>query len=335
MKKRFKARKRKRLYPDILRYDKHVENNLMLLREELINNLWVPHSYKEKIIRDPKLRIIHAPMFKDRVLHHALLNIIYDIFDKKMIYDSYSCRIGKGKDACRRRLKKFVRQMIRKYGYNAFYYLKGDISKFYDSINHEVLLTEIKRGIKDYKVINLLERIIKNSNYATKGVPIGAATSQIFANIVMNKFDHYIKETLGIKLYLRYADDFIILHPDKTFLNKLLVITKDWVKKHLRMVLNPKSFVAKMKHGIDFAGYVEYGTHTKPRKRVVRMFKKKLKKLQWLYLKGTPLDLAKVRSVVCSYLGIFKYCDVYHTVSRILDAFTLSRSKYVSIQEYL
>lgn len=326
-----KAKQRKILYPDILRYDKHLESNLLLLRQELITDIWRPHSYKEKVIKDPKLRIIHAPMFKDRVLHHALLNVIYDLFDKKMIYDSYSCRIGKGKDACRKRLKSFVRHMINKYGNHNFYYFKGDISKFYDSINHEVLLNEIKRCISDKKIINLLEHIIKDSNYIDKGVPIGAATSQIFANIVMNKFDHYVKDVLGIKCYLRYADDFIILHKDKKYLQELLSHFKEWINDQLKMILNPKSFVDKATHGIDFAGYIEFGTHTKPRKRVVKQFKKKLNKLSYLYSLNTPLDLSKIRSVVCSYLGIFKHCDAYKKVQGILNNFILTRGTHVYI----
>lgn len=316
------ARKMKRFFPDILRYMGKVERNLVDTQTKLLAARWRPGTYRVKIIFEPKRREIHAPKFKDRVVHHALMNYLYDIFDKKMIYDSYASRVGKGKDACRDRLNYFYRKMYNKYEHN-FYYLKGDISKFFPSVKHDVLFNEIQRTIKDRRLLNLLKILIYESDTITRGISIGAVTSQLFANIIMNPFDHHIKDDLGIKYYLRYADDFVILHEDKNYLRDLKVYIAIWLHEHLDLLLNSKSYINKATNGIDFVGYRIYGSYVKLRKRVFKQFRRKLCTIKQKYASTDLLDIEKVRCLVNSYLGMCKHCRAYRSVDNILNNFAL------------
>jgi retron-type reverse transcriptase len=181
----------------------------------LKNKSYKHGEYYEFLVSDSKKRIIRAAPFKDRIVHHSLCNIIEPIFDKLFIFDSYACRKGKGLHKAITRFKEFLRTIKLKNGlenYDNIYCLKGDIVKYFDSVDKEVLFELIKRRIQDKDALKIIKTILDSY---IKGLPIGNLTSQLFANIYLHELDFYIKNTLKCKYYIRYMDDFIILDADK------------------------------------------------------------------------------------------------------------------------
>jgi len=214
-----KACRGKRYSADVLKFTARLEENLIDLQNHLIWKTYKPSPYRYFTVYEPKERLIAALPFRDRVLHHALCNIIEPIFERSMIYDSYACRAGQGVLAGVNRTTKFLRRARRKWG--RIYCLKGDIAKFFPSIDHEILKKIIGRRIACKDTLDLIDIIIDSSE-SPRGLPIGNLTSQLWANAYLNELDHFCKETLRIELYIRYMDDFVIFRPDKQLLQTTL-----------------------------------------------------------------------------------------------------------------
>jgi RNA-directed DNA polymerase len=210
-----KARRCKRYKNEILRYTKNIEKQLLEINYELNSQTYEHGKYYEFIVNDSKKRVIKAAPFKDRIIHHALCNIIEPIFDKKFIYDSYACRKGKGSHKAIKRFRQFLKIIKTKNNlenYNNIYCLKCDIVKYFQSVDKTTLIKLIKRSIFNKNVLNLI-KIVLNSNEI--GLPIGNLTSQLFANIYLHELDFYIKNVLKCKYYIRYMDDFVIFGLNK------------------------------------------------------------------------------------------------------------------------
>lgn len=232
-------------------------------------------SYNEFYVYDPKKRHIHAATVYDRVVHQALYRVINKIFEPIFIYDSFSCRIDKGTHAGVDRLEKFLRKATKNYSQTAFV-LKCDVAKFFDSIDHKILKSLLYLKIKDKGTINLIE-IILNSFKKTKGkgLPLGNVTSQLFGNIYMHQFDFYVKFVLKEKYYIRYCDDFIVVHKSKKHLLKLIFTFEIFLRDKLYLKLHPrKREIRKASQGIDFLGYIllpHYSLlRTSTKRRIVR-----------------------------------------------------------------
>lgn len=200
------AKRGKRFKSEILDAGFHIEETIHNLRQELLNLTWQPQPYREFLLKsEVKRRIIHAPTFRDRIVHHAIVRIVKPMFEKKFIFDSYAVTVGKGQIKAVKRVQKFLRS-----GDN--YVLQCDISKYYPSINHEILFSQIQRTIRDKRLLEIWRRLIEGFE---NGLPIGAYTSQLSANIYLNVLDHFVKECMQWKKYLRYMDDFILIGEDK------------------------------------------------------------------------------------------------------------------------
>jgi retron-type reverse transcriptase len=202
-----------------------------------------------------------------------------------------------------------------------FYVLKADISQYFPSINHDILKSIIRRTISCKDTLWLIDTIIDHAEY---GLPIGALTSQLFANVYLNELDHFIKDKLGIKYYLRYMDDFVIMHPDKTFLKELRLQIEQFLLNRLALKLNRKTAIYPYKHGVDFCGYRIWLTHILPRKRNVKRARKRLKKLTKLY-NAKIIKLDKFKSSLMSFIGYMKHCNGYKSLAGILKETILSR----------
>ena len=263
------ARKGKRYRNDVLNFSYNLEECLINIQNHLLWKTWRPGKFRSFYVYDPKKRLIQAPPFEDRVVHHALVRVIEPLFERKFIYDSYACRKGKGIHAATLRVQGFLRRAKRNWG-ERVYVLKADISKYFPSINHNKLIQIIGRTIKDKNALWLCERIIKNCGYEVKGIPVGALTSQLFANIYLDQLDHYLKDDLGVKYYLRYMDDFVILGRAKSELRALLYRIEEFLVYELLLCLNPKTSISPAKRGVDFAGYRTWATHILPRKRNIK-----------------------------------------------------------------
>lgn len=272
------------------------------MRWQLQNRTYEHSDYFSFYVKDPKLRHIHKACVKDRVLHHAIFRILYPIFDKSFIFDSYSCRIGKGTHKAVNRLNDFARK-VSKNNTKTCYVLKLDVKKFFYSINQDILINLIKRKIKDENVIWLVEKIIKSF---PKGLPLGNITSQLFANVYLNELDQFIKHKLKIKYYIRYCDDFVILSRDKIYLENLVHKINEFLKNNLKLSLHPdKISIGGYYKGIDFLGYVSFPyfkiLRVKTKKRIVKRIKK-------LIDIGSRTNFEQT---IQSYLGILKHCNSY------------------------
>lgn len=286
----------------VAQYNLNADINIVDLKKNLSKGTYVVGKYKEFYVYDPKLRLISAPPFIDRIVHHAICNVIEPIFDASFIYDSYACRKGKGTHAAIGRLKYFLRKT------NTMYALKCDISKYFASVDKDILFSLIKRKVADRKLLDLLLHII--SSYP-KGMPIGNLTSQLFANIYLTPLDNYIKHELRIKYYLRYMDDFLILGNSKDELHTLLGKIESFLGESLKLKLHPKKVrIFPTYLGVDFVGYVVFKDHIRLRSKNVRKFKKRLKKLVQDKNAGVIEDV-KFKSSIYSWIGHAQHADSF------------------------
>ena len=238
------------------------------------------------------------------------------IFEKKFIYDSYASRPGKGTHSACERLKHFLRGAAATG--KPVYVLQCDIHHYYQSVDHEKLKELIRRTIADKRLLEVWDRIIDGYNEDIGvGIPIGALTSQLSANIYLDTLDHFVKECIQAKRYLRYMDDFIIVENDKEKLKRYLADIKWLLECHLKLQLNPKTKIFPASHGVDFAGFRTFIDKTLPRKRNIKAAKRRFKDLSWRY-KHYGVNLEDVKPRVDSFLGYVKHCKAERTTESTL-----------------
>lgn len=230
------------------------------------------------------------------MVHQAIYRVLYRIYDKSFIYDSYSCRNNKGTHKGVKRLEEFVRKESKNYR-NNIWVLKCDISKFFDSIDHNILKSILFEKNLDEDTKWLIEKIINSfEKLSNKGLPLGNVTSQLFSNIFLNKFDQFIKHKLKVRYYIRYCDDFVIVSKDKRFLESLLPQISDFLLNNLKLSLHPRKVeIRKLSQGIDFLGYVIL-----PHYKVLRTSTKKR------ILNKAKLEISE--NTRQSYLGALSHC---------------------------
>ena len=317
------ARRGKRYRPETLRFEERLEENLINIQNHLLWGSWRPGPWREFWVYDPKSRLIQAPPFQDRVVHHALVDVVEPLFERKMIYDSYACRASKGTHGAVQRLQAMLRQARRQWA--EVYVLKADISKYFPSINHARLKEILTRTVRDPAVLWLCERIIQGGGYEKRGIPVGALTSQLFANVYLDQLDHQIKDHWGIKHYVRYMDDFVILGRSKRELWNLLDRLQDYLAIDLKLSLNPKTAIYPASKGVNFAGYRTWSTHILPRKRNIKRTRHTFRSLARSYAAG-KLDLDYIKPRLMSFLGYVKHCNAWKTTNSLLNELILIRN---------
>ncbi|MBU0906719.1 MAG: hypothetical protein KKE05_01025 [Nanoarchaeota archaeon] len=204
------ARKAKTLKEDVADFEENLEKNLLELHYGLKNQAYKPCPLETFVLCDPKTRVISKSAFRDRVVHHALIRTIGDIFEKQFIYDSCAGQKGKGTLFAVKRFDKFSRKVTNNFTGGGFC-LKADVKHYFQNIEHEKLMEIIGRRMKDKKVLWLFWRILRNG-YSGRGLPLGNYTSQFLANVYLNDLDYFVKHDLGVRFYIRYVDDFVLLH---------------------------------------------------------------------------------------------------------------------------
>jgi len=265
-----KARKHKTRKDYVIEFERNLKENILNLRKELEQQTYQPEPLKTFILRDPKTRKISKSAFRDRIVHHALFQIIEPIFDKTFIYDSCANRVGKGNLFALKRFDKFKRKVSKNNTRNCFV-LKADIKHYFQEVNHEVLLGILKKKINDEKVLLLAERIIKNYSDNKRGMPLGNLTSQFFANVYLNELDYFVKHKLKAGHYIRYVDDFVLFHNSKKQLEIWKSSIDSFLKKELKIELHPeKSKIISLLRGIDFVGFRNFYHHKLLRKRNIK-----------------------------------------------------------------
>jgi len=265
--------KGKRNKKDVQEFQFNLMDNILQLHRDLVDYTYKHGGYECFKINDPKSRIIHKASVRDRLLHHAVYRILYPLFDKTFISDSFSCRNNKGTHKAIKKFKEFV-YIVSKNNTTPCWILKCDIKKFFASIDQNILINILERRILDRETINLLKEIILS--FKPNGLPLGNLTSQLLANIYLNEFDQFVKHKLRIKYYIRYADDFVIFSQDRKYLEKLITIIKLFLEKELKLILHPdKVYIKTIYSGLDFLGWVCFYDHRVLRRASrTRMFKK-------------------------------------------------------------
>lgn len=301
---------------DVLEFEWNLEPNIFKLYRDLKYHRYNHGVYASFNICDPKQRKISKATVRDRVLHHAIFRVLNPFFEPSFIAHSFSCRVKKGTHKGVNSLAYFLNK-VSKNTHKPCFALKCDIKKFFNSVDHEILLSIIAKRIKDDDTIWLLKEII--GSFSTKdpierettgdrahlpvrlgsarqGIPIGNLTSQLFANIYLNELDYFVKHSLKVKYYARYTDDFVIISDQRNYLEDIILPTKSFLRSKLKLELHPhKISIRKLKQGIDFLGYVLL-----PKYRILRTKTKRR-----MFKRANQNNLA-------SYLGLLKWCDSYY-----------------------
>ncbi len=325
-----KAQKGKRYRDNVLRFNFNLENELIELKRSLINKTYCPKAYKTFYIKEPKERMISAATYGDRVVHHAICNVIIPIFERSYIYDSYANRKHFGTHRAIKRFTKFAR--------SSRYVLQCDLQKYFPSIDHQILKQQIRHKIKCQDTIWLIDKIIDNSNEQIpvieyfpndnlltpierrRGLPIGNLTSQLLSNVYLNHFDHFVQDTiqLGIenKKYLRYVDDFALFSDDLDFLKQSRIYIEQYLQS-LRLKIHPiKSQIFETKQGANFLGFRIFPTHIRVRAENLHRAKNRLYKMRKAY-HSHQIPLLQISRSLQSWFAHLQHGDTWKLRQKI------------------
>jgi retron-type reverse transcriptase len=303
----------------VIIFGHNLEDNLFRLKTELEGKTYRHGNYKRFIVCDPKQRIIHKAEVRDRVIHTLTARKLEEIYQKTFISHSFACQKERGTHRALKSLEKMCRRQSRNYTRN-FYYLKCDIKKFFDNVDHNILLDILRRTIKDKKFIWLIGEILKSfhKDNIGAGLPLGNFTSQWFGNIYLHELDCFVKHKLKAKHYVRYADDFVILGEDKKSLLKMLAEMQKFLADKLKLNFHPdKIAIKKFNSGIEWMGY-------KILPHYVIIKKQNKRRLLWK-ITGRKAELEKdaigagaYYQTVNSYLGQLSHCCGRNIVNQII-----------------
>lgn len=274
----WKAAKGKRYTAAVLNFQEDLDANLRQLREQIQSGKVEVGDYRYFKVYEPKERQICASAFREQVLHHALMNVCHETFDRALIHDSYASRNGKGTYAALDRAKLFTRKYA--------WFLKLDVRKFFESIHHDVMKRQLARLFKEERLLQIFYTIIDSYEaHPDRGVPIGNLTSQYFANHYLSELDHIIKEKLRIKAYIRYMDDMVLWHNDKEELKSVLKSVQSFLESRLCCMLKP-SVLKCSKQGVPFLGYRIFPYHVRLLQKSKQRFIRKLTCIEANYQSG-------------------------------------------------
>ena len=299
-----KARKQKRYRGEVLKFSYNLAAELIAIQDELKNKTYKVGEYRERVIYEPKKRHIVALPFRDRVVQHALNNIVEPLFDSRMIYDSFACRKTKGTHATVKRLSYFMGKE------NNNYFLKIDMKSYFASIKADKLKPIIRRVIADKDIIWLIDTIIRSR--PGDGVPIGNLMSQLFANAYLHELDHYCKNALAVKNYFRYMDDIVILSSGKSYLKAVLIEIENFIDKNLSLKLNGKTSIGRCKDGIEFVGYRVWRGLKLVKKQSLQRMRKKAR--AW---KNNKIPDDKFLASLGSWMGHCAHTSSYKSAMRV------------------
>lgn len=261
-----RARRGKGEREEVARFGWNLEKNLLELRTRLLGGTYAHGPYRKFIVSDSKRRKIKAAPFRDRVVHQAMVAALEPAFEKRFIFDSYACRVGKGTHAGIARFERFARV--------SRYALMMDISKYFASIDHSILFSLLSPKIRDERMLALCRIVIESSEETPgKGIPIGNLTSQLFANVYLDELDQYVKHGLRVRRYARYMDDFVLLHDDKLHLHELRQQITDFLATRLHLTVHPKKAqIEPVESGVNFLGFRIFLHHRLLRASTVKRF---------------------------------------------------------------
>ncbi len=336
----------KRKHDAVAAFEVYLEENLWTLHAELHDKVYRPGPYRNFVVGPwrrghlwaPKRRLISAAPFRDRVVHHALCNVIQPIFEARFIYDSYACRVGKGTHAAVDRCQDFARRRR--------YVLQCDVRQFFPSVDHRILRGMLARHIADPDALWLIDRILESSAGARalareydmvwfpgddllaatrpRGLPIGNLTSQFWANVYLNRLDYFVKQTLRCRCYVRYCDDFLLFHDDKAVLHAWRQAIIDHLAG-LRLKLHEeRAAVYPTRTGIPFLGFRVFPYYRRVLHNKVHAFARRLRRLRAGYEAG-ELSAEAVRLSVQGWVAHAAHAQSYRLRCRLLGEVRFSQ----------
>lgn len=318
----------------VIQFEMNLAFELTMLHNELLDYSYRLGDYHEFVIHDPKLRIIQALGYRDRVVQHSLCdNVLQPTLEPKLIYDNSACRVGKGTHFSLDRLESFFHKYYKLHGADGFI-LKFDIRKYFDSIDHQVLFAQMKKFFFDDREIQgLLKMIIESySQKEGRGLPMGNQSSQWFEIYYLNELDHFIKEKLQMKYYTRYMDDGIILHHNKEHLKYVLQQMESYINEKLNLEFNEKTQIVPMAQGADYLGFHFYLTDSRKVVRRLRTsskkrFKKRLRAYERAYKKD-KISMQAITRSLASYKGHLSHGDTHALWREQMQQFVLTKKQY-------
>jgi retron-type reverse transcriptase len=316
------AARGKRGRPDVAAFEFDLESNLLRLREELLGHTYRPGGYRHFTITVPKRRKVSAAPFRDRVVHHALVRVIEPIFERRFIHDSYACRVGKGTHAALDRCQAFARRLP--------YVLQCDVVQFFPAVDHAILRRILARPIADDGVLWLIDRTLESgagvlsaeydmvyfpgddllASVRPRGLPIGNLTSQFWANCLLNELDQFVKRDLRCRHYVRYVDDALLFHEDKSTLHHWRVAIGEFLATFRLTLHEREARVYPVTTGIPFLGFRVYPDHRRLKWGNAIRFGRRLRWLINQYAAG-EIEFEQVTAVVQGWVNHVRYGDTW------------------------
>jgi retron-type reverse transcriptase len=323
-----RARLSKRYQPEVLRFSADLETELITLQNELRWRSYRTSPYRLFLVHDPKRRQIMAPAFRDRVVHHALCAELEPLCERRFIFDSYACRLGKGTHRAMRRLQHFAFAASRR-GHRAWA-LKADVSRYFVSIPHAPLLDRLRRIVTDPDVQWLVQEILASAALSVdpgggaRGLPIGALTSQLFANVYLDRVDHAVKEDWREPWYVRYMDDLVIVSRDRAGLRRRWRALRDLLAD-IGLELNPKTAVYPVEGGVPFVGYRIWPERTRVLQSTLRGFRRRLRQMA-AHVRRGALSWSDVLLSIRSWIAHAQHADSWRVREQILGDLVITAS---------
>lgn len=313
-----RASKNKRTHKDVILFEMDLESNVANLLKQIKTGTYHMGKYHEFYVYEPKKRLIKSLPYKDRVVHQWYVEeFIKPYMAPRFISKSFACIEERGAHKAVDYLQKYMRIMKRNYG--NYYILKCDIKKYFYNIDRDILFRILSRYIRDKKLLDFTKLLIYEDDTGEKiGIPIGNYTSQYFANIYLNELDHYVKETLRVKYYLRYMDDFILLCKTKEEAREYRNLIEVFINEKLHLEFNKKTRYYPNSMGVDFCGYKVFETHRLIRKRSKDKMRRRIRKWNKDYRAGN-LNLKEVEESWNAWLGHIKHANCYTLQNRYHD----------------
>ena len=356
----FDCRKRKRNTMQSMNFEFDQEKNLFKLYQELKDGTYEIGRSICFVVTVPKPREVWAGAFRDRIVHHLIYNAVKERFENRFIQDTFSCIPNRGTLAGAQRARDFAKRITRNYSKKA-YYMKADISNYFNSINKVILLDIIRRYVREKWLMDLIEQVINHDPRTNvfikskrelwdilpkhkslfnakinKGLPIGNLTSQFFSNVYLNRIDQFVKHNLRIKYYCRYVDDMVLMHEDPKYLNYFYDKIDEFLRTHLDLVLNPKKKNMNLvSRGFDFVGHVIKPNRIYLRTTIIKKSFSTIKEWEKNKKRFTEDELVNFRNKINSYLGMYKHVNGYKLRKKLCEKattlFTASDEDYSKI----
>lgn len=338
------ACKGKRYRDEVLIFKQNLERNLLELQAELLSGTYVVGPYREFYVRYPKPRLVMALQFRDRVVQHAIYRQLKPYLEKRYIFHSYACRTGKGTQRAADSVLNWERQIIRRPNGKEWYVLKIDVSKYFYRINHEIALDMFRDISDDQDFIALMDTIINNPDVPfglppgmsadecppelrlfDVGMPIGNLSSQMIANMYLDRLDKYCKHTLGIHYYIRYMDDILVLSDDLQQLHIWRQRIEAFANEELELSLNKKTSIQKMTRGVEFVGRMITPSGIRIRKSTRERIKRVLKHICTMYNENS-IELASALDTIQCYRGMLKHANAHGLSEWITEHIVLTKA---------